>query len=89
MWQWGPDVAMDAYAVENLSWDVKGNYFDNLVEVGPGVRWLWIPEPSWQVVLRAEWLNGFHWGRNELGNRGDADSHYDEVRVGLSVGVRW
>jgi tetratricopeptide (TPR) repeat protein len=89
LFQIGPHLALDTYLVENLSWDAKGNYFDNLVELGPGARWIWKPCPAADIILRAEWLNGFYLGRDELDNRGDTSSHYDEVRVGLTVGLRW
>ena len=89
LFQLGPHAGIDAYAVENLSWDIRGNYFDNLGEVGPGARLLWVPKRKWEVIFRAEWLNGFYFGRDELNNRGGAASHYDDFRVGLSVGTRW
>lgn len=89
MMQIGPTLGLDAYVVENLAWDVKGNYFDNFVEIGPGVRWLWVPCRHAEVVLRTEWLNGFYFGRDAQGTRGNAAGQYDEVRVGLSVGMRW
>ena len=43
----------------------------------------------WQVVLRTEWLKGYYFGRDERDNRGNTDSQYDGVNVGLSVGARW
>jgi hypothetical protein len=89
MFQIGPTLGFDAYVVENIGWDVKGNFFDNLVEVGPGVRWLWSPCRNADVVLRLEWLNGFYMGRDEKDTRGDASGQYDEIRVGMSVGMRW
>lgn len=89
LFQIGPHAAVDGYLVENLSWDIRGDYFDNLIELGPGFRLLWVPRRRWEVILRTEWLNGFYFGRNDLNNRGDTDSHYDDLRVGLSVGTRW
>ena len=89
IFQFGPNAGFDAYAVENLSWDVRGNYFDNLIEIGPGARWLWLPHKGWEVVLRAEWLNGFYFGRGESAFAVAPKSHYDEFHAALSVGVRW
>ena len=89
LFQIGPHAAIDAYLVENVSWDIRGNYFDNLVEAGPGLRLLWVPRRRWEVVLRGEWLNGLYFNRDELDTRGNADSHYDDLRLGLSVGTRW
>jgi hypothetical protein len=89
LFQITPHAAIDGYAVENLSWDVRGNYFDNLVEVGPGVRLLWVPRRHMEVVLRGEYLNGFYLGRNDLNNRGGASEHYDEFRTALTLGLRW
>ena len=85
----GPRLVFDTYLVENLTWDVRGNFFDNSFEFGPGARFIWQPHSNWEVVLRTEWLNGFYFGRDELRNRGNASSHYDGVQVGLSVGARW
>ncbi len=89
LFQIGPRAAVDAYLVENMSWDVRGNYFDNLFEIGPGARLLWVPRKHWEVVLRAEYLNGFYFGRDDLHNRGGVSGNYDDFRVALSVGARW
>lgn len=89
LWQLGPSAAVDAYVVENIAWDVRGNFYDNLFEIGPGVRLLWVPRRRWEVVLRAEWLHGFYFGRDDLNNRGATSTSYDDVHVGLSVGIRW
>jgi hypothetical protein len=88
LFQIGPRLGFDTYLVQNVAWDVKGNYFDNFFEVGPGVRWLWTPCPNAQVVLRAEWHYGAYLGRNEE-QRGGGASSYDEIVAGLSVGMRW
>ncbi len=87
--QFGKSVAWDAYAVQNVAFDVRGNYFDNALEVGPGTRLVWHPCRHTEVVLRAEWLNGYYFGRDELRSRGGQHGQYDEARIGLSVGVRW
>ena len=89
VFQIGPKLAFDAYVVENVTWDVRGNYFDNYFDFGPGARFVWAPGSRWEVVLRAEWLNGYYFGRDGKDNRGDASSQYDGVHVGLSVGARW
>jgi tetratricopeptide (TPR) repeat protein len=89
LFQIGPRAAVDAYAVENISWDVRGNYFDNLIELGPGARLLYVPRRGIEVVLRTEYMNGIYFGRDERNTRGGADSSYDDFRVGLSVGLRW
>jgi hypothetical protein len=87
--QWRRKLAFDGYVVENVTWDVHGNFFDNFVDLGPGTRAIWLPHPNWQVVLSAEWLWGFYFGRDELGNRGNASGTFDGVHVSLSVGARW
>jgi tetratricopeptide (TPR) repeat protein len=89
LWQFGSSAALDAYLVENISWDIRGNFFDNLFEVGPGIRLLWVPRKRWEVVLRTEWLHGFYLGRDELNNRAGTSSSYDDFHAGLSVGIRW
>jgi hypothetical protein len=87
--QIGPHVAFDGYVVENVAWDVQGNFYDNFFDLGPGARAIWVPHPNWQVVLSAEWLAGFYFGRDDLGNRGNASAQYDGAHVTLSVGARW
>jgi hypothetical protein len=87
--QFGSDVGLDAYLVENLDWDAKGNYFDNLFEYGPGGRLLWTPKPSWQVTLRAEWLEGEYLGRDDQHTRGNARASYENLEITLAVGVTW
>jgi len=87
--QFGSDVAVDAYLVENLDWDAKGNYFDNLFEYGPGGRILWTPRRNWQVTLRAEWLEGYYLGRDDQNSRGTAHSSYENLEVTLAVGATW
>jgi tetratricopeptide (TPR) repeat protein len=89
LFQLGPRTALDAYLVENLSWDVRGNYFDNLFEAGPGARLIIVVRRGWELVARAEWINGFYMGRDSLETRGGAKSTYDDFRAGLSVGARW
>ena len=89
LFQLGPKLACDAYLVENATWDVRGNYFDNFFDLGPGARLVWHPRRNWEVVLRAEWLKGFYFGRDDLNNRGNVSDQYDGVHVGLSVGARW
>jgi len=87
--QFGRSMAFDAYLVENVAWDAKGNYYDNLFEIGPGVRLIWEPKPRWQVGLRTEWVEGFYFGRDDLNSRGSAESQYDDFRISLSVGGTW
>jgi TolA-binding protein len=87
--QWGKDIAFDAYLLENIAWDVRGNFYDNYADFGPGARIIWRPRPQWQVVLNCEWLQGYYFGRNERGNRNGTDADYNGVHVGLSVGARW
>lgn len=87
--QFGPKMALDAFLVENVAWDEQGNYFDNLFEIGPGARLIWEPHRNWQVVLKAEWVEGFYFGRDDLNNRGGAAGSYDDFRVSLSVGASW
>jgi TolA-binding protein len=89
LFQFGPRLAFDAYVVENVSWDVEGNYFDNLFEIGPGARFLWVPQKGWEIILRGEWLNGFYFGRGRDAFVTAPESHYDEIHVALSVGLRW
>lgn len=87
--QYGKSLAFDAYLVENVTWDVKGNFFDNFFDFGPGARVVWQPQPHWRVVLNADWLQGYYFGRDDRGTRGRASGQYDGVHVALSVGANW
>ncbi|HXG46292.1 MAG TPA: tetratricopeptide repeat protein, partial [Methylomirabilota bacterium] len=87
--QVGPRVAFDAYVLEGLSWDVKGNYFDNLIEAGPGLRLVWRPHARWQVVARTEFVGGWYLGRDRPGDRAGTGRTYDDLRLGVAVGTRW
>jgi tetratricopeptide (TPR) repeat protein len=87
--QFGAKLAFDAYLVENLTWDVRGNYFDNFLDFGPGARVIWQPHPHWRVILNADWLQGYYFGRDDRGTRNGASGQYDGVHVALSVGATW
>jgi tetratricopeptide (TPR) repeat protein len=87
--QFGRNLALDAFAVENIAWDVRGNYYDNLFEIGPGARLIWTPWPNFQVVLRTEWVKGWYFGRDDMNSRGNAARDYDDFRVSLSMGASW
>jgi hypothetical protein len=87
--QLGTVGAVDAYAVENFSLDTRGSFFDNLGEIGPGIRMLWSLCDACDVMLTTEYLNGFYFGRNEHGNRNEEDGQYDDVRVKFSMTTRW
>jgi hypothetical protein len=89
VFQIGPTLAFDSYLVEYISWDVRGNYFDNLASVGPGIRWIWRPCPAAEVILRGEYLFGTYLGRDGEDTRGGASSGFNGVNVGLSVGMWW
>jgi hypothetical protein len=89
LFQVGPRLAFDGYLVEKMSWDVKGNYFDNFVALGPGARWVWSPCDNAQVVLRADYLFGYYMGRDDEDNRDGASGQFNGVEVGLSVGLKW
>ena len=87
--QFGNNVALDAYLMENFAWDVKGVYTDNLFEIGPGLRLVYTPSRNWQVVLRTEWAEGIYFGRDYNNTKGSTGSTYDDFRAGISVGVNW
>ncbi|HXI51650.1 MAG TPA: tetratricopeptide repeat protein [Candidatus Saccharimonadales bacterium] len=87
--QFGPQVAWDAYLIENVTWDVKGNYFDNYFDFGPGTRLLWQPNPRWHVQLNVDQLHGYYFGRHDNGSGNGADTQYNGVHVTLSVGANW
>jgi hypothetical protein len=87
--QFGNRIAVDGYVMENFAWDVKGNYTDNLAEIGPGLRLVYVPCRNCQVVARVEYAHGIYFGRDDTNQRGSLADSYDDVRIGLSLGVSW
>jgi tetratricopeptide (TPR) repeat protein len=87
--QFGNAGGLDAYVLQNLSFDSNGNFFDNLGEIGLGTRTVMTPFFGWTISGRVEWIEGFYFGRNEIGGRGDRDTEYEEIRVGIAISTIW
>jgi len=85
----GRAVALDAYIVENLTIDSKGNYSDNYFEAGPGLRVLVSPTKSATLSLNAEYLGGAYLGRNANDSRGSTPATYSDFRISVSLSLRW
>ncbi len=87
--QFGKAAALDAYALENLTFDSKGNYYDNFVEIGPGVRLVTAPVKATTLSTNLEYLGGAYLGRNANNTRGSTGATYSDFRVTVSLSVRW
>ena len=87
--QFGKAAAFDAYAVENLTFDSKGNYYDNFFEAGPGVRFVTAPVKATTLSTNIEYLGGAYLGRNDNNTRGSTGATYSDFRITVSLSVRW
>ncbi|MFZ4776196.1 MAG: tetratricopeptide repeat protein [Terrimicrobiaceae bacterium] len=87
--QFGKAAAFDAYAMENLTFDSKGNYYDNFVEAGPGVRLVTAPVKATTLSTNIEYLGGAYLGRNANNTRGSTGPTYSDFRITVSLSVRW
>ena len=87
--QCGRMLSVDSYVVENLTFDSAGNYFDNFVEAGPGLRFISAPIPAATISTNVEYLGGAYLGRNSGNTRGNTAPTYSDFRVTVSLGLRW
>ena len=87
--QCGRMLSVDSYVVENFTVDSAGNYFDNFVEVGPGLRFISAPVPAATVSTNVEYLGGAYLGRNAGNTRGNAAPTYTDFRITVSFCLRW
>lgn len=86
---WGRVAAMDGYAVENLTMDTRGNYYDNSAEIGPGARFVISPSPATTVTVSTDYVLGTYLGRNAGDTRGDTASNYADFRFTVALSLRW
>ena len=87
--QLGKAGAVDAYALENLTMDTKGNYYDNYFEAGPGARFVTVPVGSAVFTTSVDYVLGSYLGRNANNTRGDTSANYADFRVTMSLSMRW
>ena len=87
--QLGKAAAVDIYALENLTMDTKGNYYDNYFEAGPGVRLVTAPVGAAVLTTSLDYVLGSYLGRNSNNTRGDTASTYSDFRLTVALSVRW
>ena len=87
--QFGKAAAFDAYALENLTMDTTGNYYDNYFEAGPGLRLVTAPVGAAIFTTSVEYVLGAYLGRNANDTRGDIEPTYSDFRITASLSLRW
>lgn len=87
--QFGKAAAIDAYGLQNLTMDTVGNYYDNYFEAGPGVRLVTTPVGAAVFTTSVDYVFGTYLGRNANNSRGDTASTYSDLRLTVSLSLRW
>jgi len=87
--QCGKAAALDAYGLQNLTMDTRGNYYDNYFEAGPGVRLITAPVGAAVFTTSVDYLLGSYLGRNYANTRGDTASTYSDFRITAALSLRW
>ena len=87
--QCGKAAALDAYGLQNLTMDTRGNYYDNYFEAGPGVRLITAPVGAAVFTTSVDYLIGSYLGRNYANTRGDTASTYSDFRITAALSLRW
>lgn len=87
--QFGRAAAVDVYGFANLTFDAKGNYYDNFFEGGPGLRVVTAPVGAATITTSVEYAAGAYLGRNYNNTRGSTGATYGDVRVSVAMSLRW
>jgi tetratricopeptide (TPR) repeat protein len=87
--QFGRAAAVDVYGFGNLVFDAVGNYYDNFVEAGPGLRVVTAPVGAATVTTSLEYASGAYLGRNYNNTRGSTGETYSDVRISVAMSLRW
>ena len=87
--QFGRAAAVDVYGFGNLVFDAVGNYYDNFVEAGPGLRVVTAPVGAATVTTSLEYASGAYLGRNYNNPRGSTGGTYSDVRISVAMSLRW
>jgi len=74
--------ALDLYAAAQVWADSRGDYYNNVAEVGPGVRYLPDLPGNWQITV--EYIRGSYLGRDRR-TPNPFGSHYGDVRATIAV----
>jgi hypothetical protein len=87
--QFGKAAAVDIYGLENLTMDTKGNYYDNYMEGGPGLRLVTAPVGAAVLTTSVDYVLGTYLGRNSNNTRGDTAANYSDYRLTVALSLRW
>lgn len=87
--RFGRAAALDAYALQNLTMDTEGSYYDNFFEAGPGLRFATAPIGVAVFTTSVDYVLGTYLGRNAGNTRGDLASTYSDFRLTASFSLRW
>jgi len=87
--RFGRAGAIDAYALQNLTMDTVGNYYDNFFEAGPGLRFATAPIGAAVFTTSVDYVLGTYLGRNAGDTRGDLAATYSDFRITASFSLRW
>ena len=87
--RFGRAAAVDVYGFGNLVFDAVGNYYDNFVEAGPGLRVVTAPVGAATVTTSLEYASGAYLGRNYNNTRGSTGETYSDVRISVAMSLRW
>jgi hypothetical protein len=87
--RFGQAAALDAYALQNLTMDTEGSYYDNFFEAGPGLRFVTAPVGAAVFTTSVDYVVGTYLGRNAGDTRGDLASTYSDFRITASFSLRW
>jgi tetratricopeptide (TPR) repeat protein len=73
--------SFDLYLRTNFAWDSERQFYNNILEGGPGFRL--VPHYSWGIAVLAEMYRGFYWDRSlPMGGR---ERWYSSLRVHLVI----
>jgi len=74
--------ALDFYVGVGVWGDSRGDFYNNVAEVGPGVRYLPDLPGDWQITV--EYVRGLYLGNDDRTPR-PFDSEYDDVRATVAL----
>ncbi len=80
------DRDLDGYLRSNIIVDSRGEYYNNLTEVGMGFRFQLIPKKSFYISCEKMW--GFYFGR-EAADPNPYGNHYHDLRIQISTYYEW
>ncbi len=77
-------TSLEAYGRINLIKDSGRDFYNNLTETGVGLGF--VPKTKWGVKITAEYLRGYYFGINRIGEANPYAPHYNDFRIALIYG---